>query len=99
MIWVKNKRPRCRLRILHDLKDVKMLSGDVLLVQGTWKDIARLSSEDSDWVVLGQPLSEAAKVTLDYKAPIAAAIMLLMILMMVFDSIPVAPVTAVMSFP
>lgn len=26
--------------ILHDLKDVKMLSGDVLLVQGTWKDIA-----------------------------------------------------------
>ena len=82
--------------ILHDLKDVKMLSGDVLLVQGTWKDIARLSSEDSDWVVLGQPLSEAAKVTLDYKAPVAAAIMLLMILMMVFDSIPVAPVTAVM---
>lgn len=52
--------------------------------------IARLSSEDSDWVVLGQPLSEAAKVTLDYKAPVAAAIMLLMILMMVFDSIPVA---------
>jgi di/tricarboxylate transporter len=81
---------------LHDLKDVKMLSGDVLLVQGTWKDIARLSSEDSDWVVLGQPLSEAAKVTLDYKAPVAAAIMLLMILMMVFDSIPVVPVTAVM---
>src|SRR5699024_1629847 len=69
--------------ILNDLKDVKMLSGDVLLVQGTWKDIARLSSEESDWVVLGQPLSEAAKVTLDYKAPSAAAIMLLMILMMV----------------
>ena len=46
--------------------------------------------------VLGQSLSEAAKVTLDYKAPVAAAIMLLMILMMVFDSIPVAPVTAVM---
>lgn len=82
--------------ILHDLKDVKMLSGDVLLVQGTWKNIDRLNREDSDWVVLGQPLSEAAKVTLDYKAPVAAAIMLLMILMMVFDSIPVAPVTAVM---
>ena len=82
--------------ILQDLKDVKMLSGDVLLVQGTWKNIDRLNREDSDWVVLGQPLSEAAKVTLDYKAPVAAAIMLLMILMMVFDSIPVAPVTAVM---
>ena len=52
--------------------------------------------EDSDWVVLGQPLAEAAKVTLDYKAPIAAAIMVLMVAMMVFDFIPVAPVTAVM---
>jgi hypothetical protein len=48
------------------------------------------------WVVLGQPLAEAAKVTLDYKAPIAAAIMVLMVAMMVFDFIPVAPVTAVM---
>lgn len=46
-------------------------SGDVLLVQGTWSNIARLSKEDSDWVVLGQPLAEAAKVTLDYKAPVA----------------------------
>ena len=71
-------------------------SGDVLLVQGTWGNIARLSKEDSDWVVLGQPLAEAAKVTLDYKAPVAAAIMVLMVLMMVFDFIPVAPVTAVM---
>ncbi len=82
--------------ILHNLKDVKMQSGDVLLVQGTWKDIAQLNQEDADWVVLGQPLSEAAKVTLDYKAPMAAAIMVLMIVMMVFDSIPVAPVTAVL---
>ena len=53
--------------------------GDVLLVQGAWQDIARISREDSDWVVLGQPLAEAAKVTLDYKAPIAAAIMVLMV--------------------
>ena len=73
-----------------------MHSGDVLLVQGAWQDIARISREDSDWVVLGQPLAEAAKVTLDYKAPIAAAIMVLMVAMMVFDFIPVAPVTAVM---
>ncbi len=82
--------------ILQDLKDVKMQAGDVLLVQGTWKDIALLNQEDADWVVLGQPLSEAAKVTLDYKAPMAAAIMVLMVVLMVFDSIPVAPVTAVL---
>ena len=46
--------------------------------------------------MLGQPLAEAAKVTLDYKAPVAAAVMVAMVAMMVFDFIPVAPVTAVL---
>ena len=82
--------------LLQDLGRERMHSGDVLLVQGTWQDIARVSRENTDWVVLGQPLEEAAKVTLDYKAPVAAAIMVLMVAMMVFDFIPVAPVTAVM---
>ncbi len=82
--------------ILKDLGNEKVHSGDVLLVQGTWTNIARLSQEDTEWVVLGQPLAEAAKVTLDYKAPVAAIIMILMVCMMVFDFIPVAPVTAVM---
>ena len=82
--------------ILHNLGSEPMLSGDVLLVQGAWQDIARLSKEDTEWVVLGQPLAEAAKVTLDYKAPMAAVIMVMMVAMMVFDFIPVAPVTAVM---
>ena len=82
--------------ILHHLKDIKMHNGDILLVQGTWNDIARLGNESSDWVVLGQPLSEAARVTLDYKAPLAALIMALMVVMMVVDSIPVAPVTSVL---
>lgn len=76
--------------------DMKIMSGDVLLVQGVWNDIARLTSEDEQWVVLGQPLAEAAKVTLDYKAPVAAAVMVAMVVMMVFDFIPVAPVTAVL---
>ena len=82
--------------LLQDLGDLRIHSGDVLLIQGTWSDISRLSKEDEDWVVLGEPLDEAAKVTLDYKAPLAAAIMILMVAMMVFDFIPVAPVTAVM---
>lgn len=82
--------------MLHGLKNVRMHSGDVLLVQGTWANIAHISQEDEDWVVLGQPLAEAAKVTLDYKAPLAAIIMIGMIAMMMFDFIPVAPVTAVM---
>lgn len=81
--------------LLSDLGNRRVHSGDVLLVQGTWVNIDRLSHEDTEWVVLGQPLAEAARVTLDYKAPIAAVIMLAMIGMMVFDFIPVAPVTAV----
>lgn len=81
--------------LLRDLGNQRVHSGDVLLVQGTWANIARLSQDDTEWVVLGQPLAEAAKVTLDYKAPIAAAIMILMVCMMVFEFIPVAPVTAV----
>ena len=82
--------------ILRELGSEKILNGDVLLVQGTWKDIARLRNESDNWVVLGEPLQEAAKVTLDYKAPVAAAIMIAMIVMMVVDSIPVAPVTSVL---
>ncbi len=84
--------------ILRDLGKHHVHNGDVLLVQGMWQDIARLENEGNgnDWVVLGQPLDEAAKVTLDYKAPVAAAIMVMMVAMMVFDFIPVEPVTAVM---
>ena len=82
--------------ILHDLGKEKLHGGDVLLVQGAWQDIGRLSREDADWVVLGQPMEQAARVTLDYKAPVAALIMLLMIAMMVFDFIEVEPVTAVL---
>ena len=82
--------------LLHNLGNEKIHESDVLLVQGAWKDIARLRNESSNWVVLGEPLQEAAKVTLDYKAPVAALIMVAMIVMMCVDSIPVAPVTAVL---
>ncbi len=82
--------------IKDDLPNVRLHSGDVLLVQGTWTNINRLTGEDGEWVVLGQPLEEAARVTFDYKAPLAAFILLLMVGAMAFDFIPVAPVTAVM---
>ena len=82
--------------ILNDLGEQKMHDGDVLLVQGAWKDIARMKKESTNWVVLGEPLEAAATVTLDHKAPIAAAIMVAMIVMMVVESIPVAPVTSVL---
>ena len=74
--------------ILHDLKDEKIHDTDLLLIQGTWANITRLSDEQADYVVVGRPLEEASKVTLDYKAPVAAGIMLLMVLSMVFNVIP-----------
>ena len=74
--------------ILQDLKDEKIQSGDVLLVQGEWSDIARLTEELSEWVVIGQPLAEASKITLDHKAPLAAALMVGMVVLMVFDIVP-----------
>ena len=82
--------------ILQNLGQEKVHEGDILLVQGAWSDIARLKKESDNWVVLGEPLQEASKVTLDYKAPIAALIMIAMIVAMVVDSIPIAPVTAVL---
>ena len=81
--------------IANDLATLQLHSGDVLLIQGKWSNIAKLSKEDG-MVVIGQPLDEAAKVTLDYKAPTAAILLLLMVLFMVIDAIPVAPVTTVM---
>ena len=82
--------------ILQNLKDEKMHAGDILLVQGTWDHIAKLDAERSQLVVLGQPLAEASKVTLTHKAPIAALIMVTMVVAMMFDFIPIAPVTAVL---
>lgn len=88
---------RKREYILHDMHKVKFQAGDVLLVQGAWSDIGKLNVEQNEWVVMGQPLEEASKVTLDHKAPVAGIIMLLMVAAMVFDFIPVAPVTAIMT--
>ena len=81
--------------IINDLPEERLHSGDVLLVQGKWSNISRLDQEETDWVVLGQPEKNAQEVTLNYKAPMAAAIMLLMVAAMVFDFIPIAPVTAI----
>ena len=80
---------------LDALKDVRLHAGDVMLVQGAWDDLTQLDREEGSWVVMGRPAQQASRVTLDYKAPLAALIMLLMVVCMAVDSIPVAPVTAV----
>lgn len=82
--------------MLKKIGDIRLHGADVILVQGPWETISRLSQENASWVVLGEPVEAARRVTLDYKAPLAAAIMLLMVAAMAIDAIPVAPVTAVM---
>lgn len=81
--------------ITDNIRHTKLHAGDVLLVQGEWTNLSHLSADSSNWVMLSQPEKSADQVLLDYKAPVAAAIMLLMVILMVFDFIHVAPVTAV----
>ena len=80
--------------IYDNLGDNRLHGGDVLLVQAQWEDLLSLNSGNNDWVVLGYPDKTVSKVTLDYKGPTAAAIMLLMIVLMVTGW--TAPLTAVM---
>ncbi len=81
--------------IIKGIANEKLRIGDVLLVQGSWQNISQLDTNE-DWVVMGQPSEQQGTVLLDYKAPLAAIIMLMMICMMVFDFIPVNNVTAIM---
>lgn len=74
--------------ITTGLGECAVHGSDVLLVQGPWKAIGELSAESHRWVVLGQPLTQAAQVTLDYKAPVAALIMAAMVVALVFDFVP-----------
>lgn len=82
--------------ITGNLATLKVGKNDVLLAQGTWSAIDQLSRDTRRWVVLGQPLSEASKVTIDYKAPVAAVIMIAMIVMLVVDVVP-AVMTVIMA--
>jgi len=74
--------------IIEDLRDLEIRKDDVLLVQGTWDAIGKLGDDTSNWVVLGQPEELASQVTLDYKAPIAAIVMIAMVVALVFDIVP-----------
>ena len=83
--------------LTDNLPTLRLKAGDTLLIQGTWEHIMKIDKEEDDWLLIGQPREMAEKVTLDYKAPLAAVIMLALVVVMALDVIPVAPVTAVMT--
>lgn len=84
--------------LIKNIRKIQLHAADVVLVQGPWDNIERLRAESDDYVPLsGDPAGAAAtRPALDYKAPLAALIMLAMVATMAFDFIPFAPVTAVM---
>ena len=74
--------------IIQNVKDVKMHPGDVLLIQGGWEDIAKLENDDAEWVLVEKSTEKAAKIIIDNKAPVAATIMILMVLSAIFNLLP-----------
>src|SRR5690606_18484834 len=74
--------------VLSDMLIEPLRFGDALLVQGAWDDIELLSKEVQDVVVVGQPKEYASKAAAYGKAPIAGAIMLLMVILMIFEVFP-----------
>jgi di/tricarboxylate transporter len=75
-----------------DLKTTKLLFGDILLVQGAWKDIHRLRDLRRDFVVLGQPETMIDRPPRS-KARWASLILVGMLLLMIADILPVAQAT------
>lgn len=74
--------------ILKEMSEVRLRFGDALLVQGAWDAIELLAKETKDVVVVGQPKESASIAAANGKAPIAAVIMLLMVLLMIFEVLP-----------
>ncbi len=87
---------RSHAYISDSLPELRLRAGDTLLIQGLWSNLEKIDQEENGWVLLGKPREMAEKVTIGYRAPLAAFIMVLMVAAMVFDFIPVHPVTAVM---
>lgn len=71
--------------IFDDFLDDVIRPGDMLLMHGPWKGINSLAKKTREWLVIGRPDQAAESVTLNYKAPLAAFIMIVMVLAMVFE--------------
>lgn len=75
--------------ITNNLSQEKLRFGDALLIQGSWKSIEMLGKETLDVVIVGQPQEEASVAAANGKAPIAAVIMIGMLLLMTFEILPI----------
>ena len=85
---------RNRSYVTHRLSRATLQEGDMLLLQGTWEDIERLGAQETDLILLGEPATEASKAIISERGPVAAVIIFVMILAMIFNWLP--PVMAVL---
>lgn len=71
-----------------DFKDVKLHSADSLLVVGPWSQILQLQSRAHDFVVTEMPKEQAEIVPSYRKMPVALSILVIMVLLTIFDVVP-----------
>jgi len=71
--------------LTENLGDTTLRFGDTLLVQGPWEKIHLLREENRDFVVVGESREMLEAQRTYERAPIAIAVMLGMLLLMVFD--------------
>jgi di/tricarboxylate transporter len=70
------------------LDDQKLDYGDTLLVSGGWTEIRRLRDDRENFVVLTLPVEYSELIPAPRQAPIAVAILVVMILLMAFRVMP-----------
>ncbi len=71
--------------VFGDIKEEMLGNGDMLLVHGKWKGIESLAKKTREWLVIGRPDEAAEGIALSHKAPVAAFIMFVMVVAMVFE--------------
>ncbi len=74
-----------------DFKDVKLRSADSLFVVGSWSRIQQLQSRTHDFIVTELPGEHAEIVPSYRKMPVALAILAAMVLLTMFDVLPLVP--------
>ncbi len=60
-------------------------NGDMLLVHGAWKGIGSMAKKTRETLVIGRPEEAEENVPISHKAPLAAFIMIAMVVCMVFE--------------
>lgn len=74
---------------MDDFMDRNLQSGDSMLVIGPWKRIRKLQSALHDFVVLAFPAEIADVAPARQRAPVALAILALMVVLLAFEIVPV----------